>query len=292
MIPADLLRRVRRIQIKARKPVTELLAGEFRSVFRGPGVEFDELREYVPGDDVRTIDWNVTARMGRPFVKRYVEERELTVMLVVDLSGSMSFGTGQSLKRERAAELAALLAFSASQNRDKVGLISFTNRVEQFVPPKKGTRHVLRLIRELLYFQPRGSGTDIAAALRYLNLVVHRRAVVFVISDFFGEGFRHDLRLSARRHDLVAIVLRDEKESVLPALGLVVATDPETGLQTVVDLSRFQAREHVRAKTAESLAWLERETASGGADLLEIGASEDYVSELHRFFRRRERARR
>ncbi|MBN1425027.1 DUF58 domain-containing protein [Candidatus Fermentibacteria bacterium] len=291
MLPSDLLRRVRRLQIKARKPVAELLAGEFRSVFRGTGVEFDELREYVPGDDIRAIDWNVTARMGRPFVKRYMEERELTVMLLVDLSGSMSFGTGDSLKRERAAELAALLAFSAAQNRDKVGLISFTDRVEQFIPPKKGTRHVLRLIRELLYFRPQGSGTDIAGALRYLNLVQHRKAVVFVISDFFGADYRHDLRLSAKRHDLITVLLRDEKEAALPSLGLVVFTDPETGEQVVVDTTIHGARQRLAAQATESVAWLARETAAAGADLLEIGSSEDYVTKLHRFFRSRERAR-
>lgn len=290
-LSSDLLKRVRQIQIRARKPVAELLAGEFRSVFRGTGVEFDELREYVPGDDVRAIDWNVTARMGRPFVKKYMEERELTIMLLVDLSGSMSFGTGHSLKRERAAELAALLAFSASQNRDKVGLISFTDRVEQFIPPKKGTRHVLRLIRELLYFRPEGRGTDIAGALRYLNLVQHRKAVVFVISDFFGEGFRHDLRLSARRHDLITVLLRDEKEAALPSLGVVLFTDPETGTQVVVDTALQEARSRLASQAAESAAWLARETATSGADLLEIGSSEDYVTKLHRFFRRRERVR-
>lgn len=291
MVPSEVIRKVRQIQIRARKPVAELLAGEFRSVFRGTGVEFDELREYVPGDDIRAIDWNVTARMGRPFVKKYMEERELTVMLLVDLSGSMSFGTGHSLKRERAAELAALLAFSAAQNRDKVGMISFTDRVEQFIPPKKGTRHVLRLIRELLYFTPRGSGTDIAEALRYLNLVQHRKAVVFVISDFFGEGFRHDLRLSARRHDLIAVLLRDEREGALPPLGLVVFTDPETGELVAIDTSLRGVRERLAARTTESADWLTRETAAAGADLLAIGSSEDYVTKLHRFFRRRERAR-
>lgn len=271
--------------------MAELLAGEFRSVFRGTGVEFDELREYVPGDDIRAIDWHVTARMGRPFVKKYTEERELTVMLVVDLSGSMSFGTGSSLKRERAAELAALLAFSASQNRDKVGLISFTDRVEQFIPPKKGTRHVLRLIRELLYFTPQGRRTDIAGALRYLNLVQHRKAVVFVISDFFGTDYRHALRLSAKRHDLITILLRDEKEAALPSVGVVVVTDPETGETIAVDTSLRASRQHVAGEASRSAQWLSREATAAGADLLAIGSSEDYVGTLHRFFRRRERAR-
>ncbi len=288
MLPRELLKKVRQIQIRARKPVAELLAGEFRSVFRGTGIEFDELREYTPGDDVRSIDWNVTARMGRPFVKHFVEERELTVMLVVDLSGSMDFGTSAELKRERAAELSALLAFSAAQNRDKIGLITFTDRVEQFIPPKKGTRHVLRLIRELLYFKPIGQGTDIAAALKYLNLVLHRKAIVFLISDMYGEGFLHDLKLSAKRHDLVAIRMRDERETDLPPLGLMVFTDPETGDVAIMDTSNKASVQQLQREMKQDEEWFAREVAACGADLLSIRSRDDYVTKLHAFFKRRE----
>ncbi len=290
MLSRELLKKVRQIQIRARKPVAELLAGEFRSVFRGTGIEFDELREYTPGDDIRAIDWNVTARMGRPFVKKYMEERELTIMLVVDLSGSMSFGTTANLKRERAAELSALLAFSAARNRDKVGLISFTDRIEQFIPPKKGTRHMLRLIRDMLYFEPLGRGTNIADALRYLNLVVHRKAVVFLISDFYGREYLHDMRLSAKRHDLVNIVMRDERETNLPSLGLATFNDPETGELLVVDTSSKSLQRQLRAAIRDEEEWLARETALCGADLLYIGSRDDYVTKLHGFFQRRERA--
>lgn len=290
MLEKDLLKKVRQIQIRARKSVTELLAGEFRSVFRGTGIEFDELREYTPGDDIRAIDWNVTARMGRPFIKKYVEERELTVMFLVDLSGSMSFGTTAQLKRERAAELSALLALSAAQNRDKVGFITFTDRVEQFIPPDKGTKHVLRLIRDLLYYQPEGKGTDVASALKFLNLILHRKAVVFLISDFHGTDFLHDMRLSAKRHDLVNIVIRDERETDLPSLGLIQMTDPETGGMAVVDTSSRTLRLHLAGRINQGLEWLRKESRSCGADLLEIGSRDDFVTILHRFFKRRERA--
>lgn len=286
-----MLRKVRLIQIKARKPVVELLAGEFRSVFRGTGVEFDELREYVPGDDVRTIDWNVTARMGRPYVKKYAEERELTIMLLVDLSGSMAFGTGAALKRERAAELLALVALSAAQNRDKVGMLAFTDRVEQFVPPRKGIRHVLRLLRDVLSLEARGRGTDVAQALRYLNRVQRKRAVVFVISDFLSVDFVHDLRLSAARHDLVLMVLRDPREGDLPSVGTLVFQDPETGEVALVHTGARAVREALAGQAHESLTRLSREVRSSGADLVEIGTHEDYVGILHRFFLRRERAR-
>lgn len=289
MLPRELLKKVRQIQIRAKKQVSELLAGEFRSVFRGTGIEFDELREYMPGDDIRSIDWNVTARMGRPFVKHYVEERELTVVLLVDLSGSMSFGTAAELKRERAAELSALLAFSAAQNRDNVGLITFTDQVEQFIPPSKGTRHVLRLIRELLYYQPKGRGTDIAHALKYLNLVTHRKAIVFLLSDMHGSEFIHDLKLSARRHDLIVVTMRDEHETDIPSIGLIAFDDPETGEQLIVDTSNRLAMRDFTAKISAENSWLENEIGAAGADLLSIGSRDDYVPKLHAFFKRRER---
>jgi len=290
MLPRELLKKVRQIQIRARKSVTELLAGEFRSVFRGTGIEFDELREYSPGDDIRAIDWNVTARMGRPFIKKFMEERELTVVLVVDISGSMDFGTTDDLKRERAAELSALLALSAARNRDKVGLITFTDKIEQFIPPKKGTRHVLRMIRELLYYKPKGTGTDIGEALRYMNLVIHRKAVVFLISDFFGDSYLHDLRLSAKRHDLVALITRDEREIDIPALGLITFTDPETGECRVLDTSNKNLRRDLAVDIRSGTEWLDHEIKAMGADLIHLGSRDDYVAKLHAFFRRRERA--
>jgi uncharacterized protein (DUF58 family) len=220
-----------------------------------------------------------------------VEERELTVMLMVDLSGSMSFGTASELKRERAAELSALLALSAAQNRDNVGLITFTDRVEQFIPPNKGTRHVLRLIRELLYYQPTGRTTDIASALKYLNLVTHRKAIVFLISDMYGSEFVHDLKLSSRRHDLIVVALRDEREVEVPPVGLVVFNDPETGEQMTVDTSNRTSVDRFAEAISTETTWLENEIAAAGADLLTIGSRDDYVPKLHAFFKRRERSR-
>src|SRR6266516_4569323 len=212
MLPSDILRQIRRLQLKARRAVENLLGGEYHSVFKGTGIAFEEVREYQPGDDIRAIDWNVTARMGHPFIKRFIEERELTVMLLVDCSGRHQFGTGLQQKREVAAELAAVLAFSAISNNDKVGLVQFTDRVERFVPPAKGTRHVLRVIRDVLFFEPSHRGTSLAEALDFLNRVQRRRAVVFLFSDFFDRGYDQALKRAARRHDLVAVRLVDPLE--------------------------------------------------------------------------------
>src|SRR5437016_11086031 len=205
MLPREVLRQIRRLQLKARRAVEDLLGGEYHSVFKGSGLAFEEVREYQPGDDIRTIDWNVTARMGHPFIKRYIEERELTVMLVVDCSGSHQFGTQLQQKREVSAELAAVLAFSAINNNDKVGLIAFTDRIERFVPPRKGSRHVLRLIRDVLFFQPTHRGTNLAEALSYLNRILHRRSIIFLLSDFLDQGFEQALKRTARHHDLIAM---------------------------------------------------------------------------------------
>ena len=237
MIPTEILKRVRRIQIITSAMVNDLFAGQYHSAFKGRGMEFEEVREYQPGDDVRTIDWNVTARTGHPFVKSYREERELTVVLLVDVSASQDFGTDTQLKSELVAELGATLAFSAIQNNDKVGLILFTDRIERAVPARKGTRHVLRVIRELLYHQPAGRGTDIAAALEYLSRVLRRRAVVFLISDFQAPSFRDALRVVRHRHDLIPISVGDQREALLPAVGYVELLDPETGEQLLVDTS-------------------------------------------------------
>src|SRR6201997_1097662 len=202
MLPREVIRQIRRLQLKARRAVEDLLGGEYHSIFKGTGIAFEEVREYQPGDDVRGIDWNVTARMGQPFIKRFIEERELTVLLAVDCSASHQFGTFAQQKREVAAELAAVLAFSAISNNDKVGLIQFTDRVEHFVPPRKGIRHVLRLIRDVLFYQPRRPGTSLREGLDYLNRVLRRRAIVFLLSDFLDEGYERSLKRAGRRHDL------------------------------------------------------------------------------------------
>src|SRR6516165_8787945 len=205
MLPHEVIRQIRRLQLKARRAVEDLLGGEYHSVFKGAGIAFEDVRAYQPGDDIRAIDWNVTARMGNPFIKRFIEERELTVVLAVDCSGSNQFGTQSQQKREVAAELAAVLAFSAISNNDKVGLIAFTDRVERFVPPRKGTRHVLRLIRDVLFFQPKHRGTSLREGLDYMNKVLHRRTIVFLLSDFLDRGYDKSLKRTGRRHDLVAI---------------------------------------------------------------------------------------
>src|SRR6185437_438896 len=216
MLPREVIRQIRRLQLKARRAVEDLLGGEYHSVFKGAGLAFEEVRAYQPGDDIRTIDWNVTARMGHPFIKRFIEERELTVFVAVDCSSSQLFGTRLQQKREVAAELAAVLAFSAISNNDKVGLIAFTDRVERFVPPRKGTRHVLRLIRDVLFYQPEQRGTSLREALDYLNRVVHRRVIVFLLSDFLDHGYEKSLKRTGRRHDLVAVRITDPREEELP----------------------------------------------------------------------------
>src|SRR5437867_2370949 len=240
MLPRELLRQVRRLQLRAKRAVEDLLGGEYRSVFKGAGLAFEEVREYQPGDDIRSIDWNVTARMGHPFIKRFIEERELTVMLLVDCSGSHQFGTRLQQKREVAAELAAVLAFSAISNNDKVGLVEFTDRVERFVPPRKGTRHVLRLIRDVLFFQPTHRGTSIREGLDYLNRVLHRRTIVFMLSDFLDKDFEKSLKRTGRRHDLIAIRIADRREEELPAVGLLELEDAETGERMLLDTGSRQ----------------------------------------------------
>src|SRR5258708_33902248 len=225
MLPREVLRQIRRLQLKARRAVEDLLGGEYHSVFKGAGVAFDEVRAYQPGDDVRSIDWNVTARMGQPFIKRFIEERELTVVLAVDCSGSNQFGTRAQQKREVAAELAAVLAFSAVSNNDRVGLVQFTDEVERFVPPRKGSRHVLRLIRDVLYFQPKRLGTRLQVGLDYLNRILHRRSIVFLITDFLDQDYEHALKRAGRRHDVIAVRISDPRESELPAVGFLELED-------------------------------------------------------------------
>ncbi len=292
MIPREILKQVRRIELSTRGLVNDVLSGEYHSVFKGRGMNFAEVREYQYGDDIRTIDWNVTARSGSPFVKIHEEERELTVMLVVDLSASGEFGTRGRFKGEVAVEICALLAFSAIKNNDKVGLIIFTDRVEKFVPPRKGRRHVLRVLRELLYHRPEGKGTDIAAALEYLNRVQRKRAVTFLVSDFQDDGFEKPLAVAGRRHDLVAVRLRDVRESELPSLGIVAMEDPETGARLMVDTSRPAFRKRFAETVAARREALDRRLRRSRVDVIDIETGEPYDRPLMRFFRERARRQR
>lgn len=291
MIPRELAKKIRYIQIYTTKVVNDVLAGEYESVFKGRGMEFDEVREYQPGDDVRSIDWNVTARAGKPFIKKFREERELTVIFLVDLSASGSFGTMKQTKNELAAEICALLAFAAIKNNDKVGLIAFTDQVEQFIPPGKGARHVLRVIREILTFRPSRTGTDIARALDYLGRIQARRAVVFLISDFQAESFEKPLRVLARRHDLIAVSLADARESKLPGIGLVELEDAETGEFVLVDAASAEVRKRYEALSLARAGELTEMLRSMGIDQIRIETGRPYVRDMMTFFRNRERRR-
>ncbi len=287
----EVLRRVRRIEIRTRRIVTESLSGTYHSAFRGRGMEFSSVREYQPGDDVRTIDWNVTSRSTRPdrtlFVKQFVEERELTVMLLVDDSGSTGFGTGERLKREVMAEISALLAFAAIRNRDRVGMIRFSDRIEQFLPPRHGTTHVLRVVRDILSPAGSGCGTDLAAALQYLVRVQRKPAVVFVLSDFDAPDFERPLRLAAKRHDLIAVEVTDPLERRVPAVGPVLFEDAESGARRVIDTSSPAVRRALERTARERRARLYETLDRAGADRIEVDASVDYDRPLLSFFRRR-----
>jgi len=289
VIPKEILRKVRQIEIRTNREVTDVLGGQYHSVFKGRGMEFEEVREYMPGDEVRAIDWNVTARFGHPYIKKFKEERELTVMLVVDVSASGQFGSGAQSKNELAAELAAVLAFSAIRNNDKVGVILFTDRIEKYIAPKKGRRHVLRVVREILAFQPTGTGTNLAQAFDYLNRVQRRRAVTFVLSDFQDAGFEKKLRLAGKRHDVVALSLRDLREEELPAVGFVELRDAETGAHAVVDTFDRQVRSTFAGKAKARLEALRGVFRSASVDHVEIRTDADYMRPLVKFFRMRER---
>ena len=292
MIPREVLRQVRRIEISTRGLVNDVFSGEYHSVFKGRGMNFAEVREYQYGDDIRSIDWNVTARCGSPFVKVFEEERELTVMLVVDVSASGDFGTRERLKGEVAVEICALLAFSAIKNNDKVGLVIFSDHVEKFVPPRKGRRHVLRVLRELLYHQPQGRGTDIAAALEYLTHIQRKRAVTFLVSDFRDEGFDKALAVAGRRHDLIAVRIGDARERDLPPLGLIRLEDPETGERVVVNSSSARFRASFRDIDERRRDELDRVLRRSKVDVIDIDTGEPYVKPLMRFFRERMRRQR
>jgi uncharacterized protein (DUF58 family) len=290
---------MRQLEIRTRRMVNDSLAGDYHSVFKGRGMDFDEVREYSPGDEVRTIDWNVTARAGRPFVKKFTEERELTILLLVDISASGNFGSAGMSKRDLAAELASVLAFSAIRNSDKVGLLLYTDRVERYLPPKKGRRHVLRVVRDILYHTPEGRGTDSVKALDVANHVLHRRAIVFLISDFQAPGdpekaraaLRRSMRQTNRRHDLIAVQIADPREKELPNVGVLALEDAETGEIIELDTGSAAVRKRFNEMAIERAKRLVNDFRSEGVDTLELKTDAPYMAALQRFFKTRERRR-
>ena len=283
----DILQTVRRIDIKTRKVVQDIFSGEYHSVFKGRGMDFSEVREYEPGDDVRSIDWNVTARMGRAYVKQFEEERELTVLIVADMSRSSAFGTRNDLKREIAVQIAALLAFSAIENDDLVGLLMFTDQVEKFVPPKKGKQHILRIIRELLAFEPAHERTDIGEALQYLQRIIRRSAIVFLISDFLDGELRRPLSLMAKKHDLIPIVISDPAEWGIDGAGVIVFEDSETGRLLAADTSDPNMTRLFKAEAKKDYFNQQKLFTSIGLDSIYVRTDEDYIKALEKFFRKR-----
>jgi len=296
MIPKDLFQKVRRIEITTSRMVTDVFAGAYHSVFKGQGIEFDEVREYQHGDDVRSIDWNVTARTGRAHVKKFIEERELTVMIMVDVSRSCRFSSVNMLKSQLAAEISSLLALSAIRNNDKVGLIIFTDQIEAFIPPKKGVRHVLRIIREVLYFEPKGRSTNVVAALQYLTRVSSRKTITFLISDFFEpevqEGpnsLKTALAIAHRKHDLIPVTLNDPRERQLPDCGLIGLEDAETGEMFLVDSSDAAVRRQYEKVNGERVSRRERLFRSIGIDVIEVSTQVPYADEIIKFFKKRQK---
>lgn len=289
MIPEDLIKRIRQIQIYSSRAVDASFAGQYESVFKGRGMQFDEVREYTPGDDIRTIDWNVTARTGKPFIKRFVEEREMTVLFAVDLSASGEFGTVDKLKNELAAEFCAVLAFAAAKNNDKVGLLIFTDRIELFIPPKKGSRHVLRLIRELLCFKMPRRKTSIPMALDYIAKVIRKRATVFLVSDFIEAeaDFNKPLSLLNKRHDVVAVPVRDRVEMAMPAIGLIEVQDAETGEIMLVDTSTRRFRNQYGGHSTQRFDELTNMFRSIKVDFIPVTTDRPYINDLIQFFHMR-----
>jgi uncharacterized protein (DUF58 family) len=287
-VPPEILRQVKLLELRTRGLVNSLFTGEYRSVFKGQGMEFSEVREYQPGDEVRSIDWNVTARMRKPYVKRYIEERELTVMLAVDLSGSERFGTRSRFKSELASELAAVLAMSAIRNNDRVGAVLFTDRIEHVVPPRKGRRHALRLMRDLLVFEPEGRGTDLAGALEYAGKMLTHKAIIFVVSDFQAPDLEQPLKLLAQRHDVVAVTVDDPSEEELPDIGQARFVDPETGITIDVDTSDAKVRSRFAEAVAEELSARKRLLRRLAIDEVPVRTDGGVVDPLIKFFRTRE----
>jgi uncharacterized protein (DUF58 family) len=285
----ELLKKVRKIEIKTRGLSNQIFSGEYHSAFKGRGMAFSEVREYMPGDDIRNIDWNVTARFNHPFVKIFEEERELTVMLLVDISASGDYGTRRQFKRELITELCAVLSFSAIQNNDKIGVIFFSDKIEKFIPPKKGKSHILRIIRELIDFKPSSSGTDIGGALRYFTNMIKKRSISFLISDFQTAGYDDALKIAARKHDLVAIRIYDHRESELPDIGLIRMQDAETGSLLWVDSSSKTTRERYKANWIKTQKTTEELFARSGVDQVKIATDQNYVQPLINLFKKREK---
>jgi uncharacterized protein (DUF58 family) len=287
MSTSALLKKVRKIEIKTKGLSNHIFAGEYHTAFKGKGMAFSEVREYQPGDDVRSIDWNVTARYNAPFVKVFEEEREMTVMLLIDVSASGNFGTQKQFKRELATELSAILAFSAIKNNDKVGVIFFTDKVEQFIPPKKGKSHILRIIREVLAFQPEGKGTDIAGALEYFNSVIKKRSICFILSDFMSKEFEKPLKIASKKHDLVGLRIHDSREDTLPNIGLIPMQDSEIEEMIFVDTSSKKVRDDFAINRLENTEKLKKLFPASGVDLIDIATGTDYVKPLINFFKTR-----
>jgi uncharacterized protein (DUF58 family) len=289
MLTKELLKQVRQIEIRTRGLVNQVFSGEYHSVFKGRGMEFSEVREYQFGDDIRNIDWNVTARFGHPFIKIFEEERELTVILLVDLSGSLLFGTVEKTKQQIAAELSAILAFSAMKNNDKVGLILFTDKIEKFVPPRKGKKHVLRVIREVLSFEPEGKATNLKSALEYMNNAIKKKSIVFLISDFMDEGYEKILRMVGKKHDLIGVVLNDRREFTLPKIGMIKLNDNETGEERWIDTSDSKVQETIREMRETIIQGRKTLFLTSRLDSIEVTTEENYIKPLIQFFRKRER---
>ena len=287
MIPEELIKRIRQIQIYSSRAVNASFAGQYESVFKGRGMQFDEVREYMPGDDIRTIDWNVTARTGKPYIKRFVEEREMTVLFAVDLSASGEFGTVSKLKNELAAEFCAVLAFAAAKNNDKVGLLIFTDRIELYIPPKKGSRHILRLIRELLSVRMPKRKTNIPLALDYVARVIRKRATVFLVSDFIETDFKKPLSLLNKRHDVIAVPVRDRVEIAMPSVGVIEVQDAETGQIMLVDTSSRKFRSQYGSRSARRFDELRSTLRSVNVDLIPITTDKPYINDLIQFFHMR-----
>ena len=289
MITKELLKQVRQIEIRTKGLVNHLFSGEYHSVFKGRGMEFSEVREYQFGDDIRNIDWNVTARFGHPFIKVFEEERELTVILMVDLSGSLMFGSVSKTKRRVAAELSAILAFSALKNNDKVGLILFTDKIEKFVPPRKGNKHVLRIIRDMLSYEPDGNATDIKGALEFMNGAIKKRSIVFLLSDFMDEGYEKILRAVGKKHDLIGVILDDRRENELPDVGLIKLADAETGQERWIDTSSKRVKNVMKKTREEAINKRNSMFLTSRLDRINVQTGKDYIKPLVQFFRVRER---
>ena len=289
MLTKELLKQVRQIEIRTKGLVNHLFSGEYHSVFKGRGMEFPEVREYQYGDDIRNIDWNVTARFGHPYIKIFEEERELTVMLMVDISGSLMFGSLSKTKQRVAAELSAILAFSALKNNDKVGLILFTDKIEKFVPPRKGNKHVLRIIREVLSFEPEGNATDIKAALEFMNNAIKKRSIIFLLSDFLDEDYEKILRVVGKKNDLIGVVLDDRRENEIPPIGLIKFTDAESGEERWLDTSNQRVRRVMKEARKEEVAKRNTMFLTSRLDRIHVQTGVDYIKPLVQFFRMREK---